>query len=376
MEVTDYKCLSCNANMHFDPILQKWKCDYCGSQYALEDIEKAYGTDENLKNETEINLEQTSTLKSENEHIKNIKHERNENAKQMSNYTCYNCPNCGAEILHDETTTATFCVYCGSTAIIKNKLKGEFNPSKVIPFKTTKEQAIKAFESYKHGKLFMPDEFTNPNNIEKISGIYIPFFIYDCDLASNLAIDATRIKHWSTSSYNYTKTDFYNLIRDSKMHFENIPVDGSTKFPDDIMNSIEPFDYKDLKDFSPSYLSGFLSERFDQTMDELFEVATARAKKSAEKEVLSRVSTYATKVISKSNHNISKNNTSEYVLLPVWMLNVNFKGKMYTFAMNGQTGKFVGNIPVDKKKFWKWWRRLFFASLGITSLLVILFNLL
>lgn len=368
MEVTDYKCLSCNANMHFDPILQQWKCDYCGSRYTLEDIEKAYGTDENLKNETEIIPEQTSTLNSQNEH--------SENAEQMSNYACYNCPNCGAEIIHDETTTATFCVYCGSTAIIKNKLKGEFNPSKIIPFKTTKEQAIKAFEAYKQGKLFMPNEFTNPNNIEKISGIYIPFFIYDCDLTSNLTIDATRIKHWSTASYSYTKTDFYNLIRDSKMHFENIPVDGSTKFPDDIMNSIEPFDYKDLKDFSPSYLSGFLSERFDQTMDELFDIATARAKKSVEKEILSRVSTYATKVVNKSNHNVKKNNTSEYVLLPVWMLNVNFQGKMYTFAMNGQTGKFVGNVPVDKKKYWKWWRRLFFASLGITSLLVILFNLL
>lgn len=350
MDVTDYKCLSCHANLHFDPTKQKWACDYCGSDYDLESLEKVYGTDENLKNETETPLN--------------------------SDYNCYNCPNCGAEIIMDDTTTATFCVYCGSNSIVKNKLKGEFNPTKIIPFKKTKEDAIKAFEAYKKGKLFMPDEFTNPNNIEKISGIYIPFFIYDCDMESTINIDATRVKRWSSSSYYYTKTDYYNLTRSAKMHFENIPADGSTKFPDDIMNSIEPFNYSDLKDFSPSYLSGFLSERFDISMNELFETAKKRATSSGEKAILSKVTGYTTKLINNRSHNIKQNNTSEYVLLPVWMLNVNFEGKIHTFAMNGQTGKFIGNVPVDKKKFWKWWRRLFFGTLGITSLLVILFNLL
>lgn len=350
MEVTDYKCLSCSANLHFDPVTQKWSCDYCGSSYSLEDLEKAYGSDEKLKEEKEVELN--------------------------SEYDCYNCPNCGAEIVMDDTTTATFCVYCGSTAIIKNKLKGEFNPSKVIPFKTTKEDAIKAFEEYKKGKLFMPDEFTDPSNIEKISGIYIPFFIYDCDADANVNIDATRIKTWSDSSYNYTKTDYYKLNRHAQMHFENIPVDGSTKFPDDIMNSIEPFDYKDLKDFAPSYLSGFLSEKYDSSMDELFEIAKNRAEVSIENTILASINSYSTKIISNRDNKITKNNSSEYVLLPVWMLNVNFNGNRYTFAMNGQTGKFIGNVPVDKKKFWKWWTRLFLGSLSITSILVILFNLL
>lgn len=350
MDVTDYKCLSCHANLHFNPDSQKWSCDYCGSEYTLEELEKTYGTDENLKNEKEVELN--------------------------PDYNCYNCPNCGAEIIMDDTTTATFCVYCGSTAIIKNKLKGEFNPTKVIPFKKTKEDAINAFKEYKKGKLFMPDEFTNPNNIEKISGVYIPFFIYDCDITSNVNIDATRIKSWSDSSYNYTKTDYYNLLRSSKMHFENIPVDGSSKFPDDIMNSIEPFDYNDLKNFSPSYLSGFLSERFDTSMDELFEIAKKRATSTVEREILSNVKSYNTKIINNRDHKIQKNDSSEYILLPVWMLNVSFDGKMYTFAMNGQTGKFIGNVPIDKKKFWKWWIGLFAGSLSITSLLVILFNLL
>lgn len=350
MNVSDYKCLSCGASLVFDPTSQKWACEYCGSSYTKEDIIKAYGTDDNLKNEKEL--------------------------KSETDYSCYNCPSCGAEIIMEDTTTATFCVYCGNNAIIKNKLKGEFNPSKIIPFKTTKEQAINAFMEYKKGKLFMPNEFTNKQNIEKISGIYIPFFIYDCDVDSNVDISATRVRSWSDSSYNYTKTDYYNLERGSSVHFENIPVDGATKFPDDIMNSIEPFDYKDLQDFSPSYLTGFLSERFDINQDELFEIAKKRAIESSEKEILSRVASYSSKTITSRNHNVQKNNTSEYVLLPVWMLNVKFEDKIYTFAMNGQTGKFIGNVPIDRKKFWKYWGGIFAGALIITSLLVILFNLL
>ena len=222
----------------------------------------------------------------------------------------------------------------------------------------------------------MPDEFTNPNNIEKISGIYIPFYIYDCDTNSDVEISATRINRWSDSAYNYVKIDYYQLSRGAKMHFENIPVDGSSKFPDDIMNSIEPFDYADLKNFSPSYLSGFLSERFDLTMDELFEIAKNRSTATIEKEILSTIHSYSTKYISSSSHDVKNNATSEYVLLPVWMLNVNFGGNIYTFAMNGQTGKFIGNVPIDRKKFWKWWLKLFMGTFGIGTVLLILLNLL
>ena len=39
-----------------------------------------------------------------------------------------------------------------------------------------------------------------------------------------------------------------------------------------------------------------------------------------------------------------------YALYPVWLLNTTYNGKKYTFVMNGQTGKMVGNIPIDTKK--------------------------
>lgn len=343
MNVSDHKCLACNAQLKFNPETQKWECEYCASSYSLEELEKYYN--------------------------KNQKEESN------SNLSGYNCPNCGAEIIMEDTTTATSCVYCGSNAIIKNKLEGEFAPSKIIPFKKTKQEAIQAFKAYKKGKLFMPNEFTNPSNIDKISGIYIPFFVYDCDVDSTIHVDAKIIKHWSDSNYNYTKTDFYDVKRAGTMYFDNIPVDGSSKFPDDIMNSIEPFDYNDFKDFNTSYLSGFLSERYDTNMDELFSIAEKRAKTSAINELLNTIKGYDFKALKNDITKITKNNTSEYVLLPVWMLNVNFNNKMYTFAMNGQTGKFVGNIPISKKKIFKYWISIFAGSLSLSIIIYLLTSL-
>ena len=41
-------------------------------------------------------------------------------------------------------------------------------------------------------------------------------------------------------------------------------------------------------------------------------------------------------------------------MLPVYMVNINYNGKKYTFAMNGQTGKIVGNIPVGIKESIIW----------------------
>lgn len=348
MNVSDHKCPNCHADLKFDPISGKWKCEYCTSIFSLDALNK-------FNKAKEEKIENTAIF--------------------QDNFSSYSCPDCGAEIMMDDTVTATFCVYCGNTAIIKNKLKGEFSPSKIIPFKTTRDQAIKKFTNYSKSRIFMPKEFTNPNNIEKISGIYIPFFLYNCDVDANINVKATKVRSWSDRHYRYTKTDTFDVQTEAKMKFNNIPVDGSTRFPDNIMNSIEPFNYNDLTEFNTSYLAGFLSERYDTSMDELFNIAQNRATTTANNQLLSTIKGYTTKIISNSNTVVNKDDSSSYVLLPVWMLNVKYKDKIYTLAMNGQTGKFIGNVPIDKFKVAKSWGGIFggFSILSIIISLLIYF---
>ena len=332
MEALDHKCPSCTATLPFDPTLQKWKCSYCGSEYTLEELER-YENAKNVDNSektdpsNDVNLGEDSTI----------------------DVDVYECQSCGAKILTDENTTATFCVYCGNTAIIKNRLTGALRPTKIIPFKNTKEEAIKTFVNYRKGKPFAPKDFSNKENIEKITGVYIPFWIYDCEVAASLEAVGKNIKTWTSGDYQYTKTDTYKVLREGNMNYEKVPTDASSKFDDDIMDSIEPFNYNDLADFNMSYLSGFLSEKYDVEKSEAFERAKTRVVNSTNEKLKETIIGYSTYSVVSSNMNINLKD-SNYILLPVWMLNINYRGKVRKFAMNGQSGKMVGDIPIAPSK--------------------------
>ncbi len=333
--VTDQKCPSCRAPLKYSPKSKGWDCEYCHTHFTLEDLKKVQKKKEKKQNKT---------FKSEG----------------------YTCKNCGASILVSENTTATTCVYCRSTAIIDERLENELTPNSIIPFKKTKEEAMEAFLKMGIRKWFVPKEFTKKKNIREIQGIYIPFWLFDFCLEAHIAGKGIRLSTWISSNYQYTKRDTYHFERDGDFPFFDIPVDGSKHFDDALMNSIEPFNYQDLEDFNGAYLSGFLAEKYDQTKEEVQSVAIQRATETA-KEQLEKSLHYHSHTI--ENKNVNPINLSgEYVLLPVWLLNIKYKDKIYPFAMNGQTGKMIGDIPVQKSKVF-----FCFFSLGVLiSVLIIL----
>jgi ribosomal protein L37AE/L43A len=322
----DHQCPNCGKKIEFKPSSGKWECENCKSVFTLEELKKKSGnaaTD--IKNDDKNLVEDDDTT-----------------------YILYNCPDCGAEIITDEQTSATFCVYCGNTAILKNKLAGKFKPDYIIPFKKTKEEAEIEFTNISKGRMFVPKTFNNKNNIEKIRGVYIPFWMYDVDFNGTMEVKGTNVTHWTVGRTHYTKTDIYDVHRKGNMLFEKIPVDGSTRFENSLMNSIEPFDYKDLVPYNHAYLSGFLAEKYDVDEGKSYEDAKTRAISTAEDRLLFSCKYPSKKIISKNyDDTITK---ISYVLLPVYMVNVKYNNKYYTFAMNGQTGKFIGNIPLNKKK--------------------------
>ena len=325
----DNKCPSCGAPLKYNAKTNNFKCEYCFSEFTLEDLKKYNNasSDENNKEE-----------------VKKV-----EKSKDGKTYVTYLCKNCNAEIIADENTAATFCVYCGSTAILKDKLSGEFAPSKIIPFKKDKSLAIEAFTNLAKGRPLVPKSFTSKENIEKITGVYIPFWLYDIKVSGSLQAKSTSVKTWRSGNYTYTKTDVYAYDVDGEMTYEGVPVDGSSRFENDIMNAIEPFNYDELEKYNHAYLSGFLAEKYDVPKDEAIDDANKRAIKSTTDKMLGDLPNHGVKTVT-NNALVPSTIKTEYALLPVWMVNIKYKGEYYTFAMNGQTGEFVGNIPLDKGK--------------------------
>ncbi len=323
-KVLDNQCPACKAPLKFNAKLGKFKCEYCESEFTMEELK-----------------EKTAASKE-------ISHQEEKTRKGSNKYDQYHCSDCGALIVTDEHTSATFCVYCGNTSIIKERVTGKFAPSRIIPFKCEKNDAIEAFKKINKGRPFMPKFFNDEKNIEKIRGVYIPFWLYSFEVSGSIKMEAKNIRSWTSGNTHYTKTDIYHVIRGGNMEYAMVPVDGSTHFANDMMNSLEPFHFNEFKEYNHAYLSGFLAEKYDVSSEEAFSDAKNRALNSATNYLSSQVNYTNKRVL--ENHLQEKNVRSEYVLLPVYMVNIKYKDKMYLFAMNGQTGEFIGDIPLDKKK--------------------------
>ena len=350
MKTVDHKCPSCNASINYNPKEKNWVCEYCGGKFTLDELKA-----------NEENFKKTSVNES-----KELKKKAKEENVEMDQY---HCQDCGAEIIADKNTAATFCVYCKNTAILKSRLTDKFAPSKIIPFSKTKDDAINAFKIVGKGRFLMPKEFSDPKNIQELTGVYIPFWLYSCKMKGFVSGKGTKVMTWSTYDYIYTKTDTYNVERGGIYNFENIPVDGSVRFNDAVMNSIEPFKYDELEDFNYSYLSGFLAEKYDVEQNEAKKITINRAETSTLDDLQSKArGGYATFTPSKKETNVEEESI-EYVLLPVWMVNIKYKEKMYTFAMNGQTGKMIGDIPYSKGKLLLFILIIFVVLFGITALI-------
>lgn len=269
----------------------------------------------------------------------------------------YVCNSCGGEITCDENTAATHCPYCDNPVVVAKQFTGTLKPDLVVPFKLTREEAVAALGQHLKGKPLLPKLFKDQNRVEKIQGLYVPFWLFDTGVEADIRYRATRVRHWSDSNYNYTRTSYFSLLRSGQMAFDNVPVDGSEKMDNALMESIEPYDMTQAVDFQTAYLAGYLADKFDVAADDCKTRANDRIRTSTERFFASTAVGYSTVFPEHSNIRLSGGKV-RYALLPVWLLTTRYRDKVYTFAMNGQTGKMVGNLPIC-------WQTFFTYLLGI-----------
>lgn len=321
------------------------KCPYCDTEFEMETLE-AY--DRELKEESSDDMTWDTAAGGE----------WTEGEKE--GLRVYVCQSCAGEIVTDETTGAASCPYCGNPVVMKEQFLGDLKPDFVIPFKLDKKAAVEALKRHYKGKLLLPKVFSQENHIQEIKGVYVPVWLFDTEAQANMRWKATRVRSWSDSDYIYTETQHYSVTRGGTIAFDHVPVDGSTKMDDALMESIEPFDFSQAVDFRTAYLSGFLADRYDVGSEQSVTRANDRIRTSTEQAFASTVGGYTT-LIPVCNHVQLKNGRAKYALYPVWLLNTTWNGKNYHFAMNGQTGRFVGDLPMDKSALTRWFLGIFGA---------------
>ena len=343
-ELREYKCPCCSGAIEFNSTTQSMQCPYCNTEFDVETLE-SFATE--LQEDRADDMHWATTGGSQWQE------------GEEENLIRYTCNSCGGEIVGDRTTAATECPFCCNPVMIPGQLSGALRPDLVVPFRLDKAAAKEALRGHYKGKLLLPKVFKDENHIDEVKGIYVPFWLYDTYAQGSVRYKATRVRHWSDSDYNYTETSYYAIRRSGSLGFDKVPVDGSTKMADELMESIEPFHISEAQPFHTAYLSGFLADKYDVDSDTSILRANERIKQSTENAFLETVQGYTT-VVPEASSIQFQNGAAHYALLPVWLLNTTWNGQKFTFAVNGQTGKVAGDLPMDKSTYTKW-------LLGITA---------
>ena len=326
-------CPRCGADISYDPSSGKLYCEYCGS---YSDV-----------NEAELNQYEKAQAQANVQYQKEIQNDINKDEdygalnNQDDLYDEFHCSSCGAHLVTDKTTTITRCVFCGSQQMIKQRLTGRFEPQKILPFKINKDGFIQIYKDFIQKRKLAPKEFKDNPLIVETRGLYVPFYLYNYDITSYGRGQAER----RSDKHVYYKWFEYQVSEKSL-----VPIDGSTRLDDSIMATLEPYNLNDLIEFNPVYITGFQAECTDETKESL--------DRKAENRAVMHSRTALSRILGSYKHkggfliaDLKKTVKPEYVLLPIWFVNTNFQNKKYSYAVNGQTGKVVGEIPLSKPKF-------------------------
>ena len=326
-EILAYKCPQCGASIPFDAHSGDFACIYCGGHFTKEQL------DTPIEGNTEEKLPP----------------DRHEEERQLypDSSRLYMCPACGAAVVTDsELDASAECYYCHSPVVLSGRLSGEYRPDKLIPFKKTKQDAINGFEEWTKGRR----RFLAKGSLSKIQGIYIPFWMADCCVEGKLSAECfSTVSSQRSGDYIVTTEKKTLADRQGSVIFNGVPADGSSRADDALMDSIEPFDYRELTDFDMSYLSGHSAIRYDVDQNMVFERVNTRVCDTAKELFTESIKGHSRINTTSSDFKISNINWKQG-MLPMWFMSYKYKDKMYFYAMNGQTGKFGGTLPINKAK--------------------------
>lgn len=332
--VTEYKCPGCGAPLKFSAGSGTVKCDSCGNEYEISAIKALYDSE---ASEQEFDW---------GDYKKELTQDK------LDDVSVFLCESCGAEIEADHATAATKCPYCGNNVVLDPRIDAGLKPNAIIPFMIEAKELPELVQKFYRKKRLLPRNFFSHNKLGKVQGVYVPFWLFDSSIDGSVTMNGTIIRHYTQGDYDCTETNHYRLVREGDMAFAKIPVDASVKMPDDLMDSIEPFDYAQLVDFDAAYLAGYLADRFDSDPDAELPRASERMQQSAV-DIFASTAAGFSPVLNSSSLQL-KNPSVKYVLLPVYLLNCEYNGTQYRYAVNGQTGKVAGELPISKAKVAAW----------------------
>jgi DNA-directed RNA polymerase subunit RPC12/RpoP len=357
MAVISLKCPNCDGELVFEPSAQQYECPYCGSHFTQEQIDQMEQMKPQEQPSQENGMadfggEEGGPAGGAADSMKNRADEPREADEESTGESAavYTCPSCGAEIVTDATTAATFCYYCHNPVVLSGRISGKYLPKWIIPFGIDRKKAESMFLENVGKKKFVPKGFFDSKQIEKLTGVYFPYWIVDWKGQGRMQARATKVRIWSSGETEYTETRYYEVLREGSMEFSQLSRNALKKANKILVEGVQPYKQEGAKPFSMGYLSGFQAEKRDMEQQDFEQELQNEVKKYASKLLLESASGYTS--VTPQNTDIRMDAEDwEYVLVPAWVLTYKGNdGKLYYYAINGQTGKVCGELPIAKPK--------------------------
>ncbi|MCH5296161.1 MAG: TFIIB-type zinc ribbon-containing protein [Ruminococcus sp.] len=344
MAIVNYKCPNCAAPLKFNPDKQLFSCEFCMSEFTEQKVQEIYAEREAKVNKQEQAEQQAQQARQTQ---KTDTAQNNAQQKQEEDAVVYNCPSCGAVVMTTASTAATTCFYCQNPVVLGGRLSGDFKPDRVIPFALSKKKAAQKFLEMCKKKKFLPKDFASEKQIEKMTGVYFPYWYIDEQKQANMVAKGNKIRTWRVGNKRYTETSVYQLERSGDLIIKNV-FERALKSQDrDMLQCVHPFDLTQAKPFAMSYLSGFQAEKRDIEKAEINNAVQQQMQEYGKQLLKNTMSGYTGVVVQKYD-DITELESWNYTLLPVWIVTYKFNNKIFPFAINGQTGKTFGKLPVSK----------------------------
>ncbi|MGE7775416.1 hypothetical protein ACQKLP_11870 [Chitinophaga sp. NPDC101104] len=327
-----FPCPGCNAQLYFNPKLQKLVCEHCGTQV---DIDKStdHIREHNLRQQLQAGNDASVTVEQR----------------------VYKCNRCGSEsVFMSETPTFT-CSFCNYEAVNPEAYKTRvIQPSGIVPFKVDKQQSLGIFKSWIGKGWWAPGDLQQIARHDALHGIYLPFWTYDAQTHSSWTGYGGRY-YYETESYTdaqgkrqtrtVQRTEWIYRSGTFDHFFDDILIGGATELSQKEYESVFPYQLEELVNFDAQYLSGWAADVYDVAVHDGYTKAEAIMDDFIENACadMCRIDTYKDLRVNTTY----ADQTYKHILLPIWLCTYVYKKKTYHFLVNGQTGKVHGKKPVS-----------------------------
>lgn len=327
----NFTCKSCGAPLRFSPKYNTLQCEFCSTQESIERSTQAIH-EYNFK-------EALYTL--EKHHAKEINKE-------------VQCNKCAATFTMTPYSVSSSCPYCGTPAI--TEFVKEITPESLLPFQLSQVEAQKVFKAWIGSLWFAPSKlklFLDGNR--KLKGYYLPHWTYDAQTDTHYTgqrgdIYYVQVQHAvmvngrrEYRNVQEARIKWHPVSGEVQRFFDDITIGASKTISHTILENLVPWHTEVLVPFNKKYLLGFNSEEYTIGLDNGFEFAKVKMNQAIRQDIRHQIGGDQQRI--EQMHTQYSHTTYKNVLFPVWTATFEWKNKRYNYAINGQTGKVIGQRP-------------------------------